>query len=196
MSTVRVTALKVQCHHCGKDVDIVTAGPPDAATDSLECVAHAEHGEPDRPEIVQPPASFADSPNVNKPVRLYKKVDKRFRSEERHGDRRHHRNRSETRAKSEERGKDETSARGPGPVIRPAGSSPCVGADEYSPQIMYKFEQQAADPEQGIYHGQYRLGVWICIANQDVYKRPEIAESGNRAQWTTGMKTETQLPPL
>lgn len=140
----------------------MTAGP-----DSLDPMT--DHSEADRPEIVQPPAGFADSPNgISKP-RLYKKVDKRFRSEERHGDRRHHRNRSESRAKSEERGvKDEVQGGGSG-GIRPAGSSPCVGVEEV--QVRDKFGQQTADPEQGIYHGLYRLGVWICIANQDVFRR-------------------------
>lgn len=158
-----MSPLKVQCHHCGKDVDIVTAGP-----DSLD------HSEADRPEIVQPPAGFADSPNGVVKPRLYKKVDKRFRSEERHGDRRHHRNRSESRAKSEERGaKEEGHIGSSGNGIRPAGSSPCVGIEETTP-VRDKFGQQAADPEQGIYHGVYRLGVWICIANQDVFRRADL----------------------
>lgn len=129
----------------------------------------------DRPEIFQPPVGFADSPNgIAKPVRLYKKVDKRFRSEDRHGDRaRHHRNRSESRAKSEERGgggQEETTTSKSS--IRPAGSSPCVAAEEIHSRD--KFVQQTADPEQGIYHGLYRLGLWICIANQDVYRRGEL----------------------
>lgn len=150
-------------------MDIVTAGP-----DSLDHLTdHSEAAE--RPEIVQPPAGFADSPNgMGKPIRLYKKVDKRFRSEERHGDRRHHRNRSESRAKSEERGKDDNVIGGGGGNggIRPAGSSPCVGVEEVSARD--KFGQQTADPEQGIYHGLYRLGVWICIANQDVFRRGDL----------------------
>lgn len=142
-----------------------------AGPDSIASIT--DQSEADRPEIVQPPAGFADSPNgIPKPVRLYKKVDKRFRSEERHGDRRHHRNRSDTRAKSEERGKEEEIGSS---GIRPAGSSPCVGADEV--QSRDKFGQQA-DPEQGIYHGLYRLGTWICIANQDVFRKHDLDTGG------------------
>lgn len=54
----------------------------------------------ERVNIVQPPADFADSPDgprgSHHSTRLYKKLDKRFRSEERHGERRHYRNRQES----------------------------------------------------------------------------------------------------
>lgn len=172
---VPFTDTKVQCLHCGKDVDIVTADSLDPTTDQSDQTTTG-------PELFQPPAGFADSPNGvgggMVKARLYKKVDKRFRSEERHGDRRHHRNRSESRAKSEERGhKEESSAIGGsggrcGGGIRPAGSSPCVGVEEV--HVRDHFGQQVADPEQGIYHGLYRLGVWICIANQDVFRRGDF----------------------
>lgn len=153
-------------------------------------------------EIVQPPAGFADSPNgtvrgsgtptatatTTTSTRLYKKVDKRFRSEERHGDRRHHRTRTDVRAKSEERGGGGSGGGGggckeDGPEqsngLRPAGSSPCVAAADQETEAARthrdKFNHlQVVDPEQGIYHGFYRLGMWICIANQDVWKRHDV----------------------
>lgn len=84
----------VHCLHCGKEVDIVT-------TEDLD--EHMVKQEPIETGIVRPPADFADSPDGprTKHGRLYKKLDKRFRSEERgHGERRHHhRYRQDVRAK-------------------------------------------------------------------------------------------------
>lgn len=91
---------QVHCHNCGKQVDIVTAlsGSDETIVGVEEVVA----------PIVQPPADFADSPKGAKNItstghhttRLYKKMDKRFRSEERQGERRIYRSRHEnTRAK-------------------------------------------------------------------------------------------------
>lgn len=52
-------------------------------------------------EAIKPPADFADSPEgARQPQRIYKKLDRRLRSEERHGERKHYRSRQEsTRAK-------------------------------------------------------------------------------------------------
>lgn len=86
---------QVHCHNCGKQVEIITAlsGSDDTVVGVEDVIA----------PIVQPPADFADSPKAPRPnvvsthhtTRLYKKMDKRFRSEERQGERRTYRNRQE-----------------------------------------------------------------------------------------------------
>lgn len=82
--------VQVQCQSCGKHVEIITA-----LSGSQETIGGADD---ECPNIVKPPADFADSPNGVRThtTRLYKKLDKRFRSEERHGDRRHYRARQES----------------------------------------------------------------------------------------------------
>lgn len=50
--------------------------------------------------------------------------------------------------------------------LRPAGSSPCV----MPPQNQVDMTEPS---EQGIYHGVYREGAWICISNKDVWRRNE-----------------------
>lgn len=83
----------MHCHNCGKQVEIVTAAG------SVETLGGSVEDEI-VPTIVKPPADFADSPDgprtPHHTTRLYKKLDKRFRSEERHGDRRIYRSRQES----------------------------------------------------------------------------------------------------
>lgn len=138
----------VQCHNCGKQVDIVTApsesqetiagiGPVDddgdeddngEEDDDVQRRRHRRAADDESAVnvamVVKPPAGFGDSPDgprspssrratisviagsggasgAGASTRLYKKMDKRFRSEERHaGERRLYRHRQEaTRAK-------------------------------------------------------------------------------------------------
>ncbi|XP_055918728.1 uncharacterized protein LOC129950834 [Eupeodes corollae] len=144
---------QVHCLHCGKEVEIVNA------SGSQESIPAIEQDD-DELDIVKPPADFADSPVTTKTSqRLYKKMDKRFRSEERHGDRgRHYKSRQENiRAKSEERGKDNTSQSPP--VLRPAGSSPCVLPNE----------TVSVDRDQCIYRGSYDNSRYTRLTDIDVW---------------------------
>ncbi|XP_041450683.1 uncharacterized protein LOC111080405 isoform X2 [Drosophila obscura] len=125
------------CHHCGKEME---GKQQDLVGDSVESIPYIEQ----EADIVKPPSDFADSPVTTKTTqRLYKKMDKRFRSEERYhaGERgRHYKSRQENiRAKSEERGRAPSLPNTP--VLRPAGSSPCVLPDistEQNHHIIYK----------------------------------------------------------
>ncbi|XP_055639794.1 uncharacterized protein LOC129777510 isoform X8 [Toxorhynchites rutilus septentrionalis] len=157
---------QVHCHHCGKEVEAISI--PGELEGSLATLS-LDSTDADRPDIVQPPEGFADSPQCTKTThRLYKKMDKRFRSEDRHADRRHFKSRQEYRAKSEERGKDDSEQSN----LRSAGSSPCV-----APVAPYGEHQ--AEPEQGIYRGNYRAGTWICIADRDAFRRYDLSSDGS-----------------
>lgn len=84
------------CLHCGKEMEGKqhTNTVSELAGDSVESIPYIEQ----EADIVKPPSDFADSPVTTKTTqRLYKKMDKRFRSEERyHGERgRHYKSRQE-----------------------------------------------------------------------------------------------------
>lgn len=66
---------QIHCHHCGKEVEVVTA----TADGSEESVVIVDDG----PDIVQPPEGFADSPNGFTKIPPALKYYKRFRSEDR-----------------------------------------------------------------------------------------------------------------
>ncbi|XP_050320665.1 uncharacterized protein LOC126753344 isoform X1 [Bactrocera neohumeralis] len=131
------------CLHCGKGTEGQTTNISALAGDSVESLPYM--GNDHEQDIVKPPSDFADSPVTAKTTqRLYKKMDKRFRSEERYhaGERgRHYKTRQENiRAKSEERSRESVHSRSP-QSLRPAGSSPCVLPDaavEQSQQIIYR----------------------------------------------------------
>ncbi|XP_036214606.2 uncharacterized protein [Bactrocera oleae] len=131
------------CLHCGKGTEGQTTNISALAGDSVESLPYM--GNEHEQDIVKPPSDFADSPVTAKTTqRLYKKMDKRFRSEERYhaGERgRHYKTRQENiRAKSEERSRESVHSRSP-QSLRPAGSSPCVLPDaaiEQSQQIIYR----------------------------------------------------------
>lgn len=77
---------------------------------------------------------------------------------------------------SEERGKEDSNKER---FLRPAGSSPCVVVEGG-----FNVRDQVADPEQGIYHGFYRLGTWICITDRDVWRRSDsILQDGTSYRW-------------
>jgi hypothetical protein len=65
---------QIHCHHCGKEVEVVTA-----VGGSEESVVIVDDG----PDIVQPPEGFADSPNGVSKIPPALKYYKRFRSEDR-----------------------------------------------------------------------------------------------------------------
>lgn len=66
---------QIHCHHCGKEVEVVTA-----VGGSEESVVIVDDG----PDIVQPPEGFADSPNgITSKIPPALKYYKRFRSDDR-----------------------------------------------------------------------------------------------------------------
>ncbi|KAM7353346.1 uncharacterized protein ACRADG_005440 [Cochliomyia hominivorax] len=140
------------CSHCGKEVEEQSV----VCGDSVESLPYIDN----EPDIVKPPSDFADSPVTTKtPQRLYKKMDKRFRSEERyHHERgRHYKSRKENiRAKSEERNQE--CNRKSTPNLRPAGSSPCI-----LPEITNETKQQT------IYMGHYESGRYSRLTDSDIW---------------------------
>ncbi|KAK4874962.1 hypothetical protein RN001_014322 [Aquatica leii] len=153
-SHIALTEHHVHCLHCGKEVDIVTTDEPGKRS------CHPA-------DIVQPPASFADSPRI-KQGRLFKKFEKRFRSEERsQGEKRHHRYRPDVRAKSEERGAKEENDR---VKLRPmARSTDCgvegIRAADSSPSVLPAAPENEDDL--GVYNVPYVEGYWIYIDDRE-----------------------------
>lgn len=57
--------------------------------------------------------------------------------------------------------------------MRGAGSSPCV-----APAPCQR-DHHSHDPDVGIYHGNYTLGAWICIADREVWRKNEVGEKSD-----------------
>lgn len=51
--------------------------------------------------------------------------------------------------------------------MRGTGSTPCVVP-------LCAHDHHGHDPEQGIYHGAYSKGQWICIADKEFWRKNEI----------------------
>ncbi|KAK9685689.1 hypothetical protein QE152_g37855 [Popillia japonica] len=159
---------QVHCLHCGKEVDIVTTDDHEKSISSNGL----------QPDIVQPPAGFEDSPRQKHTTgRLYKKLEKRFRSEERcQAERRHFKYRSDVRAKSEERGEKSEPNRG---KLRPMARSTDAGveglrATDSSPSVLPGAPEDEDDL--GLYNVPYSEGCWIYIGDQEeihTWSRPE-----------------------
>lgn len=64
---------------------------------------------------------------------------------------------------SEERGTEELK----NGKMRGTGSTPCV-----APTCPH--DHHGHDPEQGVYHGSYTKGQWICIADKEFWRKNEI----------------------
>ncbi|RZF37004.1 hypothetical protein LSTR_LSTR004692 [Laodelphax striatellus] len=141
------------CHHCGRQVECTASVPAAQSTAAVERTASGD--------IVQPPAGFADSPRApHRAARIYKKADKRFRSEER---RHHARMHAEAvRAKSEERGKDEqkekTSTR---PITRSTDAS--MEKLRCSPSSLGSDEDDCT----GYYTKPFLCGIWVYIGSTE-----------------------------
>ncbi|CAH0720374.1 unnamed protein product, partial [Brenthis ino] len=168
---------KAHCLHCGKEVHIVTAqNDPDRVSRTS---THTDESYVDAtPDIVPAPAGFADSPlgSISKKhtsgVRLYKKLDKRYRSEDK--SRHHYRTRQDVRAKSEERGKEEYAGiEKPQDtrIARSAGNSldnldiADAGVD---PDEHEDFSGSSdAEDEKGVYATPWWCGNWILLSEND-----------------------------
>ncbi|KAL1122134.1 hypothetical protein AAG570_003539, partial [Ranatra chinensis] len=129
------------CHHCGRQMDSQTQGNERSGV-----------------EIVQPPAGFADSPRTPHRTRLYKKADKRYRSEER----RHHSrlHLESARAKSEERAREERREK-----IRPLIRSTDASMEKLH-SLHSSFEEDTEEWS-GVHSEAYHTATWVYISGAE-----------------------------
>ncbi|CAH2092794.1 unnamed protein product [Euphydryas editha] len=193
---------KAHCLHCGKEVHIVTATHDHDSRTSR--TSHTDESYADAtPDIVPAPAGFADSPSCGPKkhtsgARLYKKLDKRYRSEDKS---RHYRHRQDVRAKSEERGKEEYTgmekpqdtriARSAGNSLdKLAGSNASVDPDEHEE---CSGSSEGAEDEKGVYATPWWCGNWILLSeNDDNWTRipPDMIEPADLQEDPTESESE------
>ncbi|XP_050665909.1 uncharacterized protein LOC126966076 [Leptidea sinapis] len=167
---------KAHCLHCGKEVQIVTASHEHDSRNSK--TSHTDESYADAtPDIVPAPAGFADSPSCmttkkhSSGSRLYKKLDKRYRSEDK--SRHHYRQRQDVRAKSEERGKEEYASEKPQDtrIARSAGNSldKLSSNADLDEQEEYSGSSDGAESrdEKGVYAAPWWCGNWILLYEND-----------------------------
>ncbi|KAK9885418.1 hypothetical protein WA026_010914 [Henosepilachna vigintioctopunctata] len=150
---------QVHCLHCGKEVDIIT-------TDVDKSSNSSQH------DIVQPPAGFEDSPKQKHSTgRLYKKLNRRIRSEERTlSEQRRHRYKPDARAKSEERDGGIVYCKKLRPMDRStANSKEMLKAADSSPSVLPGAPDDEDD--QGIYDVPYSEGFWLCLDEREVQSK-------------------------
>ncbi|CAH0589127.1 unnamed protein product [Chrysodeixis includens] len=190
---------KAHCLHCGKEVHIITASHEHDSVASR--TSHTDESYADAtPDIVPAPAGFADSPSCVSTkkhasgARLYKKLDKRYRSEDK--SRHYYRNRQDVRAKSEERGKEEYAsnekpqdtriARSAGNSLdKLGGSSASVDPDEHEECSGSSEGAEGGRDEKGIYAAPWWCGNWIMLSeNNDHWTRipPDALDSSDSGQ--------------
>ncbi|VEN58442.1 unnamed protein product, partial [Callosobruchus maculatus] len=163
---------QVHCLHCGKEVDIVN-------TDEADKSVASSSTETQQQDIVQPPAGFEDSPRTKTTGRLFKKLDRRIRSEERTLiENRKHRYKSDVRAKSEERASRRThSPNSTGAQPQRPKSTPQLrsGASSgSSPSLLNAAPEDEDDLSQAVYDAPYLDGLWVYVDERD-----EVAAGGH-----------------
>ncbi|XP_049875960.1 uncharacterized protein LOC126373752 isoform X3 [Pectinophora gossypiella] len=173
---------KAHCLHCGKEVHIVTAAHDhdSRASRTSHTDASTESYADATPDIVPAPAGFADSPSCmsskkhSSGARLYKKLEKRYRSEDK--TRHHYRHRQDVRAKSEERGKEEYAATEKPQdtrIARSAGNSldKLAGSsndpDEQEECSNSSEGAEGGKEERGVYAAPWWCGNWILLSEND-----------------------------
>ncbi|XP_031764665.2 uncharacterized protein LOC116412897 isoform X2 [Galleria mellonella] len=188
---------KAHCLHCGKEVHIVTATHEHDSRASR--TSHTDESYADAtPDIVPAPAGFADSPSCvstkkhSSGARLYKKLDKRYRSEDK--SRHHYRNRQDVRAKSEERGKEEYAANekpADTRIARSAGNSldklagSSADPDEHEECSGSSEGADGGREEKGVYAAPWWCGNWILLSeNDDNWTRipPDLLDTTDNAK--------------